>query len=318
MNNYNLHFQTQTPCNLYVNGELFGVIDNNNSFYVDLVVYKDNLIVSCEPINNDDILLIPFSFKLNYKNNKLTSSSNNVKLIPFPNNHFDCYITFKQSLLGVSNIINKKLGSFSVLATINTVSTISIFNGDDNLYTTQTKLITNLKFEQLNKLIILSANYNNQCYLLIFNTENNKCLVDDMCIKVEKNNLILKALKSLNNTLYHGKVFEVDLTNGSVKNYNVYLQNFEPIKEPSLIPYTFLECVKAKDFNLAKTFLDPEVGNVSNQKLEQYFSGINEIYYNCYYQDPTKKNYTIIGNTIKNFNFYVRNNKITEIEEETL
>ena len=317
MKEFNLHFYSKKPCNIFINGELVGLIDNVQKFFIDMVVFSNTLVVTCEPISNSTETLIPISFKLTYENNKLTSSLPSAKIIPFPNSNFDVVLNFKKLMLNnKTSLFNKKLGSFNVLAMIDSISTISIFSSENNLFTTQTEFITNFESEQINNLIVCNANTNSGTFMLIFNTTTSEVLVCDEFMQIEKTENNIKALKNLNNTLKHGKVFDVDLKTSTVTNYNVYLEEFLSLSEQNLIPLSFLEAIKEEDFKIAMTYLDPKLNDVTEEKLKQYFDGIDEIYYNCYYLKQDVCNYTIISkNSTKNFNFYMVNNKIAEIEE---
>ena len=317
MKEFNLHFYSKKPCNIFINGELVGLIDNIQKFFIDMVVFSNTLVVTCEPISNSTETLIPISFKLTYENNKLTSNLPSAKIIPFPNSNFDVVLNFKKLMLNnKTSLFNKKLGSFNVLAMIDSISTISIFSNDNNLFTTQTDFLTNFEAEQINNLIVCTANTNSGTFMLIFNTTTSEVLVCDEFMQIEKTENNIKALKNLNNTLKHGKVFDVDLKTSTVTNYNVYLEEFLSLSEQNLIPLSFLEAIKEEDFKIAMTYLDPKLNDVTEEKLKQYFDGIDEIYYNCYYLKQDVCNYTIISkNSTKNFNFYMVNNKIAEIEE---
>ena len=317
MKEFNLHFYSKKPCNIFINGELVGLIDNVQKFFIDMVVFSNTLVVTCEPISNSTETLIPISFKLTYENQKLTSSLPSAKIIPFPNSNFDVVLNFKKLMLNnKTSLFNKKLGSFNVLAMIDSISTISIFSSENNLFTTQTDFLTNFEAEQINNLIVCTANTNSGTFMLIFNTTTSEALVCDEFMQIEKTENNIKALKNLNNTLKHGKVFDVDLKTSTVTNYNVYLEEFLSLSEQNLIPLSFLEAIKEEDFKIAMTYLDPKLNDVTEEKLKQYFDGIDEIYYNCYYLKQDVCNYTIISkNSTKNFNFYMVGNKIAEIEE---
>lgn len=317
MKEFNLHFYSKKPCNIFINGELVGLIDNVQKFFIDMVVFSNTLVVTCEPISNSTETLIPISFKLTYENQKLTSSLPSAKIIPFPNSNFDVVLNFKKLMLNnKTSLFNKKLGSFNVLAMIDSISTISIFSSENNLFTTQTDFLTNFEAEQINNLIVCTANTNSGTFMLIFNTTTSEALVCDEFMQIEKTENNIKALKNLNNTLKHGKVFDVDLKTSTVTNYDVYLEEFLSLSEQNLIPLSFLEAIKEEDFKIAMTYLDPKLNDVTEEKLKQYFDGIDEIYYNCYYLKQDVCNYTIISkNSTKNFNFYMVNNKIAEIEE---
>ena len=80
----------------------------------------------------------------------------------------------------------------------------------------------------------------------------------------------------------------------------------------------FLESVKDENFNYALTFLDDKLCKTNADKFKQFFGKFDGVYYNCYNLKPDFYNYTITGDFARNFNFYLSNNKIYEIEETNL
>lgn len=320
MREYSLHFYSKTPCNVFINGELVGLIDNKEHFYIDVIVFNPTLIVTCEPLSEQNQLYIPLSFKLEYSNSNLTASSSSVKLVPFPNNNYDIVLSFKSSpMLNSASIYNKKVGVFNVLAMLDFVSTISVFNGDKNLFTTKQGSLKNLEVKDAGELILVTANAdNNEKFLLAFNTQNSTALICDSFAKLEKVGDEIKCLKNLHSTLKTGRVCKLNLKTLELETFNVFLENSKPLLEARLVPLSFLEAVKENNYNLALTFLDEKLNTTEPEKLKQFFSNFNEIYYNCYYVKSDVCNYTILSDTARNFNFYLVNNKIAEIEEVEL
>lgn len=318
MTDFNLHFYSKTPCNVFINGEFIGIIDNEKQFFIDIIVLKPTVIVSCEPLCAENTTFIPVTFKLEYKNNKIFTSNKNIKIIPFPNNNYDILLSFNTVLVSTSNIFNKKIDEYNIFACLETTSTINIYNKNNLLFSTNQPTISNISVEKINNVLVITANSFSDKFLLIFNTEKNICLICDLFYKIEKNNDEIKCLKKLNNTLKTGTVYDINLKDLSINNYSVFVDNYTPLKEQSLIPLSFLEAVKNKNYNIAKTFLDDKFLETDNEKLNQFFGDFNEIYYNCYTVKSDKSNFTIVGENTRNFDFCLLNNKITEIEEINL
>lgn len=315
MKNYYIHFYSQQPCNLFVNGELVGLIDNNYNFFVDMVVYTQQLIITCEPLSDNDNIYIPLSFKLNF-NDVVYTDNSNVQIIPFPKSNYDICISFKKSnTTNKHTIENKKVGNYQILALTDKYTTISIFENNSNLYTTTTEKLDSINAEKYNELLLAYSTCNSLQFLLIFNTKTNEIILSDVFNIVEKSNNKIKALKQNNQILKTAEVFELDTTSLTKNKYSVYLDNYKNISIKNLIPFAFLEAIKQKDYNLATTFLDTDTLAVDNEKLKQYFGKINSIHYNCYNLNNNYSNYTIFNPEPKNFNFYIPNDKIIEIEE---
>ena len=135
MREFSLHFYTNTPCNVFVNGEMIGFIDNKDNFFIDIVSFSEQLIISCEPICEDNILYLPCSFRLNYVGNNLICSCNNIEIVPFPNHNFDIILDCKLMMVNSkSTLLSKKIDGYTILTMVDTISTLSIFLDDKNLY----------------------------------------------------------------------------------------------------------------------------------------------------------------------------------------
>ena len=119
-------------------------------------------------------------------------------------------------------------------------------------------------------------------------------------------------------TLLTGTVYSLNLSNKEIENYQVYLDNYKATTHPSLIPYSFLEAVQNQNYKLAEGYIDKNLIQADETKLKQYFGDINKIYYNCYNLDKNKVNYTIYTDKYHNYNFYINQDKIIEIEENRL
>mgnify|MGYP003306594671 CR=1 FL=1 len=64
MNQINLHFQSNTPCSIFINGNNVGIIDNEKTFFIDIICYAQSLIVSADPITKNNCYISnTFKFK---------------------------------------------------------------------------------------------------------------------------------------------------------------------------------------------------------------------------------------------------------------
>lgn len=318
MKEYSLHFYSETPCNIYINGEHIGLIDNEKHFFIDVIVFSNTLFVTSHPISDNNMVLMPVSFKLNLSNNNFENYDKNIKIVPFPNNQYDINLSFKTLPNNSNNLFNTKVGQFNVLALLDSTSTISIFNNDNNLFTTHQKQLNNVEVLELNKLLIVSADCHKNKFLLAFNTETKSVLICDTFCKIEKNNDTIKCLKNMNNTIKTGKVYNLDLKEIVVTTYNVFLEDFVFHNDQTLIPYYFLDAIKEQNYNFALSFLDNKLSNTTTQKLKQFFGMVTDIFYNSYNLKSDVSNFTIFAPHPRNFNFYLDNNKIVDIEENTI
>ncbi len=314
---YNLHFNSKTPCNILIDGKPIGLIDNNNTFFIDVIVTKPTIIVSCEPLCEHNTTYIPISFKIDYLNNRLKCSLNKVKIIPYPENNYDIILDFNSVKTNTQNtMFNSKLNDINIVAISNNLTSISLFKNDKTLFETHQNLLQNLTAKQINNTILLTGeNCNNETFLLAYDTLNNKVLINDVFEKIEHNDNAISCLKNLHNTINTGKVYNLNLDNLNIESFNVCLGLKHCNVEEALIPYLFLDSVKDGNYNYATSFLDDKLIKTTPNKLKQFFNDFNEIYYNCYNLKTEFYNYTIVGSNVRNFNFYLNKNKIYEIEE---
>ena len=151
-------------------------------------------------------------------------------------------------------------------------------------------------------------------FLTILNSKTKEVILSNTFLAVERSKNIIKTLLKTNKILNTAQVVEINLETLDIQKYNVYLDN-NNITETNLVPFYFLEAIKQEDYNLAISYVDTTLNNVNQSKLKQYFGEIKDIYYNCYNLNKDYCNYTIFSPKPRNFNFYIQNYKILEIEE---
>lgn len=320
MKQYNLHFLSKIACSIFINGNNVGIIDNDKTFFIDIISYSDSLIVAADPINENSSY-ISNTFRLSKADNKLNSSSSLVTIVPYPNFNYDVILDFvkQNNSVPMLSVYNQNFSGYSVMVTNSNNSIISIFKNTECLFSNSVETIKNIACEYKNNLVILSGNNEQNEFLLVFDTSNNTTLVCDNFLKVEKLENEIKMLKPLNDMFSHGIVKTFNIENKEFANYTVFIENTNFNISHNLIPYAFLECVKAKDYSKAKNYLDSCLGNITNQKLDAYFNEIKSIYYNCYFFEPNQTNCTILTATgYKNYTFTLLNDKICEIEENVI
>lgn len=318
MKQYNLHFLSKIACSVFINGNNVGVIDNEKSFFIDIISYCDSLTIAADPVSN---LHISNTFRLTKTNSGIISSSNFVSVVPYPNNNFDIILDFAKQNNSESplNVFNQTLNGYSVMVTNSITSIVSIFKNTNCLFSSSVNTLKNISCEYKNNLIIVSALSPDSEFLLVFDTNENTIIICDEFLKVEKSDNQIKALKPLNDFFKHGIVKTLNIETKQFSNYTVFINNTNSNISDSLIPYAFLECVKANDYKKAKSYLDSSLGEITNSKLDGYFNNIKNIYYNCYFFEPNQINCTLeTSDGYKNYTFTLLNSKICEIEENTI
>ena len=320
MKQYNLHFLSKVACSIFINGNNVGVIDNDKTFFIDIISYNDSLIVAADPLNQNTNY-ISNCFRLSKLDNNLFASSKFVTVVPYPESNYDIILDFakENNSSPLLNVYNQNLNGYNVMVTNSNNSIISIFKGTENLFSTKTELLSNISCEYKNGLLNFNANTQENEFLLVFDTTNNTSLICDSFLKVEKFETEIKTLKPLNDFFKHGIVKTLNRETKQFSNYTVFINNTNFNITNTLIPYAFLECVKACDYSKAKSYLDNSLGNITNSKLETYFNEIKNIYYNYYFFEPNQTNCTIETSTgYKNYTFTLLKDKICEIEENAI
>ena len=161
-----------------------------------------------------------------------------------------------------------------------------------------------------NSFIIIAATTHGKPYAIVID-ENFQVIVNSTCVEYEKDDKKIKLLIDLHDCIGHGKVYEFDVLNNTYSQYLVYLYD-TPLSPTSdlLVPLAMLQCVQAGNTKLATSYF---ADNVDVDKIRGYFGNVQSAHYNVYIKDVI--NYTVIGDTIKYYNFVVSNGKILDIEQ---
>ncbi|MGN0961409.1 MAG: hypothetical protein ACI4PF_04340 [Christensenellales bacterium] len=310
-----LHFISETPSILSINGKHLGQIDNISNMELDVITKTPNIFVSYTPISNSKNAL-PYTFSL--KTSDTPESDNQyIKVVPFPNNNYDIIMKpFYYYQVSQSRVLfNKNVGKYFVSIVSDNVSRITIFSGGTIVFNINVVELKEVKVEENKGLMIIEGVVDeNNYYLLILDCSNFQVLHNDIVESIDASDEYISSYKKENTLCNHAKVFNIEVQTKNIDSYYVYSQETNNQINNLLIPYALLECIKVKDENKAKTFLGNSLSNTSISQLSSYFGDIKNIYFNRH-NFNSKLNYTIETNTMKNYNFIMDNNKIIEIEE---
>ena len=123
----------------------------------------------------------------------------------------------------------------------------------------------------------VSAEVSGKSYLLIFDGTDFIELLGE--IEIDKSKI--KALTDLQTSSHHGELSEISVSMGktSVQTDLVYLDSKPRLKKSTAAKnYAFLEAVKLKDLNLARTFLSDKLNEKLDDKhLEKFFGKFDSI-----------------------------------------
>lgn len=311
-----LHFLSDTPCSLSINGCRLGNIDNINNLEQDIIVKAEQIILEYQPISGDT-LYIPYFATIRTKDIPHTDNEY-INIIPFPNEHYDIILKpFHYNEINNETILlNQNLDKFFVSITTGNNTNITIFNGTSMVYKTTLVKFTSASVDKKSSLIIIKGIITKEeYYLLVINTDNFETLYSDISHSIEEDNNGLQSLKILKNITHHAKVCKIEYSSQKKDIFYVYEDDKEVMPDNKyLVPLYFLEALSINDSNLCKNLLAPNLQSTPLSKFKNYFGEIQGIYLNRHIISPNI-NYTIKNSQYKNYDFIIENNKIMEIEE---
>lgn len=323
MKDFSIHLLSSDAGNIYINGSFVGLIDNSETFSIDLKVYSQHLIITKEPISNNKKLLLPYTVKLNFDNDTIQCDSEFVTIVPYKNNEYEivlnvCDVKHHKPL---NKVYDDYVGNFNVIVVNDGISYINIYEHNLLKWSANTNELNAVVCElSNNKLIIKGSTLNGKFYVIVLD-ENFNELMNSEVEKVEQNEFQIKTLIKINDIAKHAIVKTINLNNlEQSEEYYVYLKDNAVIaNHKKLVPYAFLEAVKVKNFTLAKQYLTPELARKTEKEhLENYFDNLSKIYYNSYLQNEYVINYTVLCDNYKSYDFTIINNKIDDIEQVAL
>lgn len=319
MKDFNIHIKSLDACNVYINGNFVSLIDNKDTFVIDLKVYSNILIITKEPISNKKKVMLPYSIKLNF-NDTVTTDCDYVTIVPYKNSEYDviletCEVKHNKK---PEKIYDDFADNYNIVVVNDGQSYVNIYQINVLKFSTTIPEITSVICEKVNNYIIIKGAHGAKYYLLVIDENGYLPVINTECDQLEQNAQTIKYLKKMNDIAKHACVFAFDLQTGTpLEKYYVYLnENAVYTESEKLIPYAFLEALKVNNYNLARNYLSDELNSkTTNQHLSQFFPNIKKIYYNAYFLKDNVINYTVLCDEYKNYDFYITNNKIIEIEE---
>lgn len=319
MNENFLHFKSETPCLISINGENVGIIDNINTFEIDILSKCNNMYITYLP-TSDNSTQIQYTFNLNTYSTPYTNN-NNVTIVPFPNNHFDIIMSPIKILsvnINTKTLLNKKIDDFFVNIITDHQTDICIYSEMSIVYKNRIPKIQNCKIEKIKDNLVITGYIDVYLYyLLIIETKSFTEKFSDFSHSIENTDGIVQSFKRLNNIERSAQVTKFDLNNNNEETFFVY--EFDRPKYPShelLIPKAFLEAIKIKDTNYMLTLLSNKYHSTDLNKFGQFFGQYEHIYLNTHEYKQNNINYSIKSRgKFKNYNFIINNGKIEEIEE---
>lgn len=321
MKNFSIHIKSEDICNIYINGNFAGLIDNIETFTLDLRVYTNKLIITKEPVSKQKKLLLPYTIKLSL-NDKPSCDSELVKVVPYKNQEYDIMLKSGEvkSHKKLEKVFDNYIEQYNLVVVNDGLSYINIYENGAIRLTLSTQELNTISAEKHDDIMLIKAiTLNNKYFIMAINCQNFEVVYNQEVEKFEQNENEIKTLENINDIAKHGKVFSLYLKQPyTTYSYFVYMNNgVEPIMQPKLIPYAFLEAIKIKNYALAKQYLSEKLlKNTTDEHLDNYFYDLKDIHYNTYNDNENIINYTLFcGDKIKSYDFSVYNAKIDDIEE---
>ena len=180
---------------------------------------------------------------------------------------------------------------------------------------TENITISNPVFENIGGCAIVYGEHktSNACVIFCPNTKKCKTVLFE---QIELDNKTVKLLYDLQTFPGHKvlKTYSLSETKFELQNFELYCTPDKSRKNPpsEIIPFLFLECIRAKDFCFAKKFVCESLENTSAASFEKYFGEFEHI--NLHSITPLT--YVLYSSSNANvFEFVLQNDKITEINK---
>lgn len=304
-------------------------IDDNKSFFCDnnsaqklvKVTFNDYFLIYVTPANdNKNTKHLSYIAKMHFDNHSLTTSSPYVVIIKHSNSQYEIVLLDNTFIILGTTYNEFELSNKSkLILTDNKVSIKSL----KNEYTSYTNFIMyNPQIKEIGNNIIIIDKNNNKYNLAIFDNKLNhaQCYNKINTYNIKENNLIIAS--NINDYTHHVLVTKLNLEN-EIKideEYTAYLSSPKISTNTKIIPYTFLQNIKYKDYTLAKKYLSEKLlEKIKIEHLSGFFDNFIQISTPKFsnskniicliYKQNERCFYT------KKFNFEFENNLIVNITE---
>lgn len=247
-----------------------------------LVTFNENFFIQVFPVDSQNALS-PYIIMLTFSKGKLSSNSEQIEIIKNANLDFTLIITPKNQIAhsnhthilnipqnDITKTENKSANNF--LALSGSFLTICKENENPLYFNLNCPIIKpNLKIQ--NDCYIISSKEQHLKQLVVINPKSNK-LKSYKCHHFRIENDKITIVTELNDYAHHIKIIELALDE-NLKILDAYFAlTSKPkiVKNIKIIPYAFLQNIKAKDFNEARKYLNDNFAtNLSNDALNAFF-----------------------------------------------
>lgn len=265
--------------------------------------------------------MLPFVVCLQNDMGKLSTNSSLIDLVKFDVENYQLilkayYVHLQKNVVHEFNngtIVNVNFNGELTLNVNNETAFKKLFNTG-----VETTNFIELKNSFIAVLVLLE---NNEGIVFVFNAEN-KLVLEKSANKIEITDEGFQILQIFNDVTKNGLVNKYKISENleMMEEYAVYLKDGpKEINNKKVVPIAFLQCIKAKNFEYAKTFLSSDLKQkVSEDNLSAYFGEWNAICTNYLSKNSVNQFALIYGEEnkfAKIFNFKIENDLITNIEQ---
>ena len=262
-----------------------------NRLHTFLVNTKENLNLSFYPVDEENKNSLPFAAVLKIENNIIKTNKKQLNIITFPDNNY---------LIEVQPFLFSYPSSFQVenkqIKTQNTTHTLSwlkqekcflnISNNQNNscLKLDLKKEITDLNLKQKNNFIFGFSKCLNQQHIVFcvkYEFDTYTIITNQVVDILEEEQNKITTYKNLHDFAGHGVITTYNFENTFEETLTLVYNNSSPIiaRHKEIIPYSFFEAIKIKNFKLAKSYLTKELSQrLTNNHLEQFFGEFESIH----------------------------------------
>ena len=280
MNSIVAHVKSNIPCIVYANGEYLGVCKKRED--LDLLIKDKEVYFNISPVGN----YTPYTLHL-INVNECVETTNNCLLVPYYNQNYDIVLKNIKVYdnLPTTTLVNTTIGSTSVTILNGIHSSISIYDDGKIVYSEILKLLDKANATMVkDNLVVKGYTTDKEYYALILDKDFN-LVYSGYFDTLDESNNVLTGFTNVYDMAKHGHVCEIDLNDvQNIKDYFVVKDQVKITETKELIPQSFLEALKVKNYTLAKSYLSPTLANASNDHFQSYFGEIQKIYFNTYNQ----------------------------------
>lgn len=311
---FEILLSSKVPMEVSISNTKFLVSNSNKK----LVKFNENKLFSLQ-YNFAGKNSVVYSVEFSFLNDSLITDNTNLKIINYDKNKFLVKILQKNAVF-----LQKKVKKLQ----INEVFYNFYQNGLVEIESQEEILFSEIYDFEILDADILTLN-NGFIALKLFGSKTEACIIlNNNFIEldfyensiIEKTEQGYKVLIDLKNIAGHGLVKEYAITESAtlIDEYSVYLKGQPTIPTNSnIVPLFFAECIKSKDYNLAKNLLCDELKNSAKQEhLANFFGNFVSVDTDYWTNDKNVLCFEYQKNNInyiKKYTFSMQNNKILNI-----